>query len=85
VYEVVITRRAARQLRRVPPPHRQRCLAAIEGLRHRPRPPGCRKLAGLAHDWRIRVGSYRVLYRIDDGALLVTVIAALGRKHAYRI
>ncbi len=34
--------------------------------------------------WRIRVGSYRVIYEIHDDRLLVLVITVGHRKDAYR-
>jgi mRNA interferase RelE/StbE len=48
--------------------------AAIEALMDEPRPPGCRKLVGRAGQWRIRVGTWRVVYRIGDGRLVVMVV-----------
>jgi len=34
--------------------------------------------------WRIRIGSWRVFFQIDDEALVVTLTAADHRKDAYR-
>ena len=39
----------------------------FQQLENNPRPPGVVKLAGQMGDsWRIRVGAYQILYRIDD-------------------
>ena len=48
--------------------------AALAGLMDDPRPPGCLKMAGYRDQWRIRVGDWRVIYRIDDGKLVVLVV-----------
>jgi mRNA interferase RelE/StbE len=48
-----------------------------------PRPPGCKKLRNGV-DWRIRVGVYRIVYRIEQEQLLVLVIRIGHRKEVYR-
>lgn len=64
VYEVLLRRRAEKQLDRVPYVDHPRIVQAMLALRDEPRPPGCRKL--LDDIYRIRVGAYRVIYKIDD-------------------
>ena len=61
MYEILLERRAERDLRRLPADIFQRVVAAIQTLSDDPRPDGCRKLTDTDNDWRIRVGSYRVL------------------------
>jgi len=63
-YEVLLRRRAEKQLDRVPYVDHPRIVQAMLALRDDPRPPGCRKL--LDDVCRIRVGVYRVIYKIDD-------------------
>jgi len=60
-----------------------RVRAAIAALAENPRPQGCIKLTDR-DGWRIRVGSYRVIYEISDGQLLVTVIRVGNRRDIYR-
>ncbi|GAA2840663.1 type II toxin-antitoxin system RelE/ParE family toxin [Kitasatospora sp. CM 4170] len=38
------------------------------------------------HDarWRLRVGDYRIVYTIEDGRLIVWVLAAGHRREVYR-
>ena len=55
----------------------------IGGLQDNPRPVGGTKLTGLPY-WRIRVGDYRVVYRIQDDVLLVLVIEIGHRREIYR-
>jgi mRNA interferase RelE/StbE len=35
-------------------------------------------------EWRYRVGDYRILCKIDDGALTVLVVKVAHRREAYR-
>jgi mRNA interferase RelE/StbE len=66
MYQVVVERSAEKDLRRLAPGVRLRVIAAVTALASNPRPAGCRKLAGTKHDWRIRVGDYRIIYEIAD-------------------
>ena len=72
-YELVIKRSVVKDLRSIPKQHRQRILTKIELLADEPRPPGSEKLSGQER-YRIRQGSYRILYVIEDQRLVVTVI-----------
>ena len=56
---------------------------AILALADAPRPSGSKKLKGSESTYRIRMGDYRVLYEIEDQALLVLVIRIRDRKDAY--
>ncbi|MGD9366077.1 MAG: type II toxin-antitoxin system RelE/ParE family toxin [Desulfobacteraceae bacterium] len=38
----------------------------------------------LREFWRYRVGSYRVIYKIEDARLLVLVVRAAHRSDVYR-
>ncbi len=82
-YHVDFTTAAARQVRKLPRPVRDRILDAVEGLIDDPRPHGAKKLVGEQTAWRIRVGDYRVIYDVFDAELTVTVVRAAHRREAY--
>jgi mRNA interferase RelE/StbE len=56
----------------------------IDALQKEPRPPGAEKIAGTLRAFRIRIGSYRVIYEIHDSVLLVLVIDMGHRREDYR-
>jgi mRNA interferase RelE/StbE len=58
--------------------------AAILALADDPYPPGSKKLQGEANLYRVRVGDYRVLYRIEDERLIVLVVNIGHRRDIYR-
>lgn len=58
--------------------------AAVLGLADDPRAPGCLKLAGRTDEWRVRVGTWRVVYRVEDGRLVVVVVEVGPRGKVYR-
>ena len=53
-------------------------------LAEEPRPPGVEKMKGEIDTWRIRSGSYRIVYEIHDRVLLVLVVKIGDRKDVYR-
>lgn len=57
---------------------------ALLALADNPRPPGCKKLQGREETYRIRVGDYRVIYRVEDDRLIVLVIEIGHRRDVYR-
>ena len=83
-YTVHLSPAAARQLRKIDPPARRRLQAAIELLSQDPGPQGAKKLVGGDGEWRVRTGDYRVVYDIDDGILLILVIAVGHRREIYQ-
>ena len=82
MYELLIDRYAQKQLDKIPSPHFNRIVKAIQALSNNPRPPGCKKLTGRA-GYRIRIGNYRVIYEINDAVLVVYVIDIGHRKDIY--
>jgi mRNA interferase RelE/StbE len=83
-YAIEVVPAALRQLRKIDGTDRVRIFAAIDRLAHQPRPAGARALTGHPGLLRIRVGHYRVVYSVDDGKLIVTIIAAADRRAIYR-
>ena len=84
MYRVVVERSAEKDLRRLPLDVRSRVADALRSLVDDPRPVGSRKLAGTKHDWRIRVGDYRVIYEIADSIRVVRVYRVRHRREVYR-
>ncbi|MBL0720250.1 type II toxin-antitoxin system RelE/ParE family toxin [Piscinibacter sp. Jin2] len=82
-FELRVRPSVAKDLRGIPRPDVLRILARIEGLRDEPRGPGCEKLSG-AELYRIRQGVYRIVYAIDDMAIVVEVIRVGHRGEVHR-
>ena len=83
MYRVVIEKAAEKQLSKIPSPHFERIVKAIESLADNPRPVGYKRLSGRPGH-RIRVGDYRVIYTIEDKLLIVFIIDIGNRKDIYR-
>jgi mRNA interferase RelE/StbE len=84
VYEVYLERSAENDLRRLTPSIFHRIVPPIKALAGNPRPSGCKKILGSITDWRIRIGDYRVIYEIDDKAMIVRIMRVRHRREIYR-
>lgn len=83
-YRIQWKQSAKKELRKLPDQARRRILAAVDGLKEDPRPPGSKKLVGVEQAYRIRVGDYRVIYSVFTSALWLEIIRVADRKEAYR-
>jgi mRNA interferase RelE/StbE len=84
VFEVLLERSAEKDLGRLSSRVHDQLIDRIAALASNPRPIGSRKLAGTKHDWRIRVGDYRVIYEVADSIRVVRVYRIRHRREAYR-
>ncbi len=82
-YELRFKASVAKDLRGIPRADVQRILARIESLRDDPRPPGSEKLSAQER-YRLRQGSYRILYTATDVELVVEVVKIGHRREVYR-
>ena len=82
-YQISIDGTAKKALRRIHPRDANRIETAIDKLADNPRPDGCTKLTAEDNLWRIRIGSYRVIYEIRDRELVVLVVKVAHRREAY--
>ena len=73
----------AKDLRGIPKTEVRRLLKRMEALRDDPRPAGCEKLTGREL-YRVRQGVYRIVYSIDDVAVVIEVIKVGHRREVYR-
>jgi len=83
-YRLLVKKSVARDLRAIPKKDVRRILKRIETLAANPRPNGCEKLTEQER-YRVRQGSYRIIYEVQDDALVVVVVVKVGhRKNVYR-
>lgn len=83
-YEIFYERTVLKTLKKLDRSVAQRILTAVEGLAVEPRPVGSIKLSGGDGERRIRVGDYRIIYRVHDDRLVVVVVRAAHRREVYR-
>ena len=83
-YQVLIKDSARKELAALSLPLQKRIDTRIRALSENPRPSGVKKLAGDENLYRLRIGDYRIIYQIQDKALLVLVIKISLHREVYR-
>ena len=85
-YAFRFTSAAQRQLRAIDRPAAMRILAALTALGEDPyrEDADVEKLTGPSGLYRLRVGNYRVAYRVEDGELLILVVKVGDRRDVHR-
>ena len=83
-YRLLIKPSAAREIESAPKKDRLRIIKRIQDLSSDPRPPGCEKLSGHGDKYRVRQGTYRIVYTISDGGLVICIVKGGHRKEVYR-
>jgi len=83
-YQILIKDSARKELAALSLPLQKRIDTRIRALSENPRPGGVKKLASDENLYRLRVGDYRIIYQIQDKALLVLVIKIGHRREVYR-
>ena len=81
-YNITFKKSVAKDLRNIPNPDIKRILSRIDTLANNPRAEDCVKLSGQER-YRVRKGNYRIIYEINDGRLVVLVIAIGHRSSVY--
>jgi mRNA interferase RelE/StbE len=69
-YKIEIKKSEVNELATIPNKDQHRIVQKISSLAKTPRPPGCMKLSGK-ESYSIRMGKSRILYSVDDDALII--------------
>ena len=84
MYQIAFEAEAAKALQRLPRNTAQLIRAKIDQLARNPHAPNnnVKRLKGQAA-YRLRVGDWRVLYRLEDTRLVIVVVKIRPRGSAY--
>jgi mRNA interferase RelE/StbE len=80
-YQIIYDKPALKFLRKQPPDQQRRLVAAIHKL---PGEGDIKPMAGRPEEYRLRVGSYRVLYTVHEQVLVVQVLSIGNRGDIYK-
>lgn len=83
-YEVKFSKKAEKAYKNLPGEVKFRIDQKMNYLRVTPRGQDTKKLVGHENTYRTRVGSYRIVYEIEDGKLLVWILDVGPRGNIYR-
>ena len=82
MYEIFYTETALKDLKKLDKQMQERIIKVLERIRHNPF-KYVRKLQGR-EDYRLRVGDYRIIMRIDQGKLIILIVAVGHRRNIYK-
>ena len=82
-YSILWKKSAQKEVRNLQTKERIAILTAVEALAVNPRKQGVKKLMGSDYSYRIRVGNYRIVYKINDQILTIEIIRVRHRKSVY--
>ena len=83
-YVVQFAASALREFKRMDRALQRRIATHIDELASHPFPSGAKKLQGSSDHYRIRVGDYRVVYRVDGKQLIILILKIGQRREVYR-
>lgn len=83
-FRIEILPSAEKDLDRLPVEVQERTFLRIDSLALNPRPNGVAKLKSKLNSYRIRIGSYRVVYRIVLTPKRIVIESVRHRKDVYR-
>jgi mRNA interferase RelE/StbE len=83
-YRIELKRSAERDIRRIEAALIPKILERVEALSDDPFPRQSVKLSGTEATYRLRVGSYRVIYSVDPEIETIVVYYIRHRREAYR-
>ena len=84
-YNVKIKNSAQKEIRKLPSKElRDKVISIINGLYINPIPDEAKKIKGSNNVYRIRQGTYRIVYQLYKNELLIMVIRVRHRKDAYK-
>jgi mRNA interferase RelE/StbE len=83
-FKVELTARAQKQYKALDPTIRDRVRRALRDLADDPAPAQVKALAGSSDLLRIRIGAWRIIYRIDHDQARVAVVDIGHRSTVYR-
>jgi mRNA interferase RelE/StbE len=84
VWRLAVTPSAKRDLKGIPPPELLKIRAGLARLAADPHACNIKKLAATEDEWRLRVGQWRVRFRVLGAIHTLEVLRVLPRGNAYR-
>lgn len=82
-YKIVLVKSAVKELENLSPKTHDRIVEHLRELEENPRVFGAEKLTAR-EAYKLRVGSYRIIYEIDDSQQEVKVLMVEDRREVYK-
>ena len=83
-YAIEVSRLALKSMAKIPRKELIRIQERIDDLSKTPKPSDVKKIQGDSNLYRIRLGNYRVLYRIFEEKICILIVDVNHRKDIYK-
>jgi len=83
-YEIKFSKKATKAYKKLPGEIQRRIDEKLNYLRLSPRGKDTKKLVGMQTAYRTRVGTYRIVYEIEDNKLLIWILDVGHRGAIYK-
>jgi len=83
-FKIAYKKSVSKDLSSLPKATVEQILSSIKRLATNPTPQGYKKLKGESGLYRIRVGTYRVIYEVHKEEITIFIIKIGHRKNVYR-
>lgn len=83
-YRIEFLRTARKELSKLPQDIQRRISEKIEQLKFNPYSSGVKALKNGGGRLRLRVGEYRIIYRLENDCLIIIIIKLGHRRNIYR-
>ena len=78
---LVLHKTPDKYLKRLPEPDKGRIKNILNGLKEEPQQGDINPIIGQPGHFRVRVGNYRILYKIENNIIIVTHITSRGQAY----
>lgn len=83
-WKIKIHRKAKKTLDRLHGKELKRLRQAINALAENPYPKGTKKMVSYKNLYRIRVGDWRIVYKVENGKLMILILSVSSRGKIYK-
>lgn len=84
IYDIFISKKAEKSIALLKSAHLNKFKEIIVELRKSPFNYPYKKIRGIKHTYRTRIGDIRVLYSVDKGKLIILIIDVDNRGNIYK-
>ena len=84
MYEIYLERAAEKDLKKLPTNVLNPVINKIKALANNPHPRRSKKLIDSESFYRIRIGSYRVIYEVIESSRIIRIYKIKHRKDIYK-
>jgi len=83
-YKIEIKKSAQKEIRKLSRDIRERVVGIIDGLYKNPIPADSKKIKGSQNVYRIRQGTYRIVYIVYKNELTIIIVRVRHRKETHK-